>query len=130
MGALSETRDPSSPYSRAGIAGAGASGWTSPRLGSYALSDLGALAGGASPIGGLPEPDLFYACDSQCAVVARWGDDVQSFFRTSRGKDIPPPVHKAPPLTRAAQHTAAELAGFKAQLDAHLDQLAARFGLR
>src|SRR3954469_21989187 len=50
MGALSETRDPSSPYSRAAIAKAESTGWTSPRLCSYALSDLGALAGEKSPI--------------------------------------------------------------------------------
>src|SRR3954462_2017417 len=125
MGALSETRDPSSPYSRAGIAGAGASGWTSPRLGSYALSDLGALAGQKSPIGGLPEPDLFYACDSQCAVVARWGDEVQKHYRTlgAKAREIPHYVLKAPPLTRAEAHTPAELAGFKVQLEAHLDDI-------
>jgi benzoyl-CoA reductase/2-hydroxyglutaryl-CoA dehydratase subunit BcrC/BadD/HgdB len=132
MGALSETRDPSAPYSRAAIARSEATGWTTPRLCSYALSDLGALAGEKSPIGGLPEPDLFYACDSQCAVVARWGDEVQRHYRSlgEKAREIPHYVLKAPPLTRAEQHTPAELAGFKAQLEGHLDDIARRFGLR
>lgn len=132
MGALSETRDPTDPYSRRSIAVAESKGWATPRLCSYALSDLGALAGGPSPIGGLPEPDLFYACDSQCAVVARWGDDVQRHYRSlgQQAREIPHYVLKAPPLTRAEHHTPAELAGFKAQLETHLDDIAKRFGLR
>ncbi len=103
-----------------------------PRLCSYALADLGTLDGAGSPIGGLPEPDLFYACDSQCAVVARWGDEVQRHFR-SRGaaaREIPHYVLHAPPLTRAEAHTSAELGGFRSQLDGHLADIARRFGLR
>jgi benzoyl-CoA reductase/2-hydroxyglutaryl-CoA dehydratase subunit BcrC/BadD/HgdB len=132
LGALSESRDPQQPYSRGAIASAEAKGYAQPRLCSYALADLGTLdAQGSSPIGGLPEPDLFYACDSQCAVVARWGDEVQRHFR-SRGvtpREIPHYVLHAPPLTRAEQHTPEELLGFSSQLQGHLADCAARFGL-
>ncbi|MBA3707984.1 MAG: 2-hydroxyacyl-CoA dehydratase, partial [Planctomycetes bacterium] len=133
MGALSETRDPDQPYARSAISAAEGAGYASPRLCSYALADLGALAGGRpSPIGGLPPPDLFYACDSQCAVVARWGDEVQRHFRGlgADARDIPHYVLKAPPLTRAEHHTADELAGFKAQILAHVDDISHRLGLR
>ncbi|MBA2481618.1 MAG: 2-hydroxyacyl-CoA dehydratase [Planctomycetes bacterium] len=132
MGALSESRDPDHPYARAAITAAEGSGYRSPRLCSYALADLGALTGGrASPIGGLPPPDLFYACDSQCAVVARWGDEVQRHFHGlgAQARDIPHYVLKAPPLTRSEHHTPAELAGFEAQILAHVDDIGRRLGL-
>jgi benzoyl-CoA reductase/2-hydroxyglutaryl-CoA dehydratase subunit BcrC/BadD/HgdB len=129
LGALSETRDPANPYARSAIAAAEGAGLASPRLCSYALADIGVLNGGASPIGGLPPADLFYACDSQCAVVARWGDDVQRFFR-GQGREIPHYVLKAPPLTRAETHTGAELAGFKAQLLEHVEDIGRRFDTR
>ncbi len=130
LGALSETRDPQSPYARPAIAAAEGAGLSSPRLCSYALADLGVLHGGASPINGLPDPDLFYACDSQCAVVARWGDDVQRFFSATHQRDIPHYVLKAPPLTRAETHTTEELAGFKAQLLEHVRDIEQRFNKR
>jgi benzoyl-CoA reductase/2-hydroxyglutaryl-CoA dehydratase subunit BcrC/BadD/HgdB len=130
LGALSEVRDPQMPYARPAIAAAEASGLTSPRLCSYALADLGVLvAESKSPIGGLPAPDLFYACDSQCAVVARWGDEVQRFIGERSGRTIPHYVLHAPPLTRAPAHTPAELAGFKEQIQAHIGDLAERLGV-
>jgi benzoyl-CoA reductase/2-hydroxyglutaryl-CoA dehydratase subunit BcrC/BadD/HgdB len=133
LGALSEQRDPAAPYARAAIAAAEGAGLAAPRLCSYALADLGTLHGAPSPIGGLPPPDLFYACDSQCAVVARWGDEVQRFFATGTGgasRAVPHHVLRAPPLTRAEHHTPAELAGFSRQLEGHLQDIAARFGTR
>jgi benzoyl-CoA reductase/2-hydroxyglutaryl-CoA dehydratase subunit BcrC/BadD/HgdB len=131
LGALSESRDPELPYSKPAIAAAEASGLASPRLCSYALADLGVLvAGTPSPISGLPPPDLFYACDSQCAVVARWGDEVQRHLAERHQRTIPHYVLKAPPLTRAAQHSVAELAGFKAQIVAHVEDLSERLGVR
>jgi len=131
LGALSAERDPDRPYARGAITAAEGAGLASPRLCSYALADLGVLAGGvASPIDGLPEPDLFYACDSQCAIVARWGDEVQRFMHATRGREIPHYVLRAPPLTRADAHTADELAGFAAQMRAHANDIASRLGLR
>ncbi len=97
LGALSEQRDPAAPYARAAIAAAEGAGLAAPRLCSYALADLGTLHGAPSPIGGLPPPDLFYACDSQCAVVARWGDEVQRFFAAA---------NRAAPRARAALRAA------------------------
>lgn len=129
LGALSETRDPDQPYARPAIAAAEAAGYAQPRLCAYALADLGVLSAGvASPIGSLPPADLFYACDSQCAVVGRWGDDVQRIER-GRGRDVPHYLSKAPPL-RSERHTAEELAGFKRQLLNHIEAIAQRFGTR
>ena len=116
LGALSEQRDPDQPYSRAAIAAAQAAGHRAPRLCSYALADLGTLHGAPSPLGSLPAPDLFYACDSQCAVVARWGAAVATAFAPQRV--VPHLVLHAPPL-RGATHAPDELAAFKAQLAAH-----------
>jgi len=131
LGALSAERDPDRPYSRAAIAAAESHGLSTPRLCSYALADLGVLTGAtASPIGGLPAPDLFYACDSQCAVVARWGDEVQRFMRDHHGREVPHYVLHAPPLTRTETHSAADLAGFRAQIETHAADIAARFGTR
>jgi benzoyl-CoA reductase/2-hydroxyglutaryl-CoA dehydratase subunit BcrC/BadD/HgdB len=62
--------------------------------------------------------------------VARWGDEVQRHLRDRRAKDIPHYVLKAPPLTRADQHTPEELAGFKGQIQAHVADIGARFGKR
>jgi benzoyl-CoA reductase/2-hydroxyglutaryl-CoA dehydratase subunit BcrC/BadD/HgdB len=137
LGALSETRDPDRPYAKAAIATATARGHAAPRLCSYALADLGTLDGGGdgadpgatSPIGGLPAPDLFYACDSQCAVVGRWGDAVQDHLKTHAGRDLPHYLLKAPPL-RGDHHTAAELAAFKAQILAHAKDIRHRLGAR
>jgi benzoyl-CoA reductase/2-hydroxyglutaryl-CoA dehydratase subunit BcrC/BadD/HgdB len=130
LGALSAERDPDRPYSRLAIAAAEGRGLASPRLCSYALADLGTLSPDiGSPIGGLPRADLFYACDSQCAVVARWGDEVQRFFRERDQREIPHYVLKAPPLTRAEAHTAGELAGFAAQIRAHVADIGKRFSL-
>jgi len=129
LGALSPTRDPDQPYSRPAIAAAQAAGYQTPKLCSYALADLGVLHGAPSPIGNLPGPDLFYACDSQCAVVGRWGEAVATHLRTTVGREIPHYLLKAPPV-RGAGHTPEQRAGFRHQLDAHLDDLAQRFGLR
>lgn len=128
LGALSETRDPAAPYSRAAIAAAEAAGRTTPRLCSYALADLGVLDGAPSPIGSLPDPDLFYACDSQCAVVARWGHDVQRHFR-SRGREVPHYVLHAPPLTRGDAHAPEALARFAADLRGHAEAIAQQLGV-
>jgi benzoyl-CoA reductase/2-hydroxyglutaryl-CoA dehydratase subunit BcrC/BadD/HgdB len=131
LGALSESRDPDAPYARGAIDAAETHGLSSPRLCSYSLADLGVLVGEtASPIGGLPAPDLFYACDSQCAVVARWGEQVQRYFQSHHGREIPHYVLHAPPLTRAATHTPAELAGFRGQIDSHVRDLSGRLGVR
>jgi len=90
LGALSPTRDPEQTYSRAAIAGATANGYLEPKLCTYAQADLGVLTALApSPIGALPPPDLFYACDSQCAVVARWGDAVAAHLLRSTGRVVP-----------------------------------------
>ena len=81
LGALSPDRNPDNPYSQGSINLSEASGLSSPKLCKYALSDIGILLGdAASPIHGLPEPDMFYACNSQCSVVERWGDVVQEIF--------------------------------------------------
>jgi benzoyl-CoA reductase/2-hydroxyglutaryl-CoA dehydratase subunit BcrC/BadD/HgdB len=128
LGALSPLRDADQPYSRAAIAAAQAAGYKSPKLCSYALADLGVLTGAASPLGSLPAPDLFYACDSQCAVVGRWGEAVAAHFKIADARDIPHYLLKAPPV-RGSGHTPDQLAGFRTQLDAHLDELAARFGV-
>jgi len=129
LGALAENRDLKAPYSQAALTGAEAQGYASPRLCSYALADLGVLtAGAASPIGGLPEPDLFYACDSQCAVVGRWGDDVQRHFQATSGRLVPHYLLRAPPLTRSETHSEVELAGFSAQMHAHAADIGQRFG--
>jgi len=131
LGALSESRDPDRPYARAAIGAAEALGLSSPRLCAYALADLGVYATDSpSPIGGLPKPDLFYACDSQCVVVARWGDEVQRLARARGLGEVPHYVLRAPPLTRAEQHTPDERARFAGQLREHIDDIARRFGLR
>ena len=137
LGALSETRDPDHPYARAAIATATARGFAAPRLCSYALADLGTLDASssgsgdhaASPIGGLPPPDLFYACDSQCAVVGRWGEAVQTHLKMHAGREIPHYMLKAPPL-RGDHHAPAELADFKAQILAHAADIKNRLGDR
>ena len=95
LGALSPVRDPDQPFSREAIAAATAAGYRTPRLCSYALADLGVLEGAASPLGALPDPDLFYACDSQCAVVGRWGTDVAAVF-ARRGRVVPHYLLHAP----------------------------------
>jgi len=129
LGALSADRDPQRTYSRAAMAGARAKGFSEPRLCSYALADLGVLtANAASPIGSLPAPDLFYACDSQCAVVARWGEAVAGHQRQA-GRDIPHYVLHAPP-PHGTGHTPAELQKFKADLISHLEDIGQRFGRR
>jgi benzoyl-CoA reductase/2-hydroxyglutaryl-CoA dehydratase subunit BcrC/BadD/HgdB len=113
-------RDPTDALCPPAIEAAEASGLASPALCSYAFADLGVLvADKSSPIGGLPAPDLFYACDSQCAVVARWGDEVQRFFaERTRARASRIMSCMRPPLTRAATHSPAELAGFRAQIEA------------
>jgi benzoyl-CoA reductase/2-hydroxyglutaryl-CoA dehydratase subunit BcrC/BadD/HgdB len=129
LGALSPERNHDRPYAAPAIAAAQTAGYATPRLCSYALADLGVLAGGAaSPLGSLPGPDLFYACNSQCAVVERWGDAVAKHLLATQGRTIPHYVLRAPPLP-GAEHSAAELAGFRAQLEGHLDDIAARFQL-
>jgi len=129
LGALSETRNPDAPYSRAALTMADRNGRTGPRLCSYALADLGVLDGASSPIGALPNPDLLYACNSQCAVVERWGVDVQRHFR-AQGREVAQYVLRAPPLTRTEAHTPEALAGFASQLTQHANDIAHRFGLR
>ena len=133
LGALAPERDHDQPFARAAIAAAEAHGLSTPRLCAYALADLGVLTGGApSPIGELPLPDVFYACDSQCAVVARWGAAVQTHFAAqpaTQQRHIPHHILHAPPL-RGEQHTAAELAAFKTQLLLHVAALEKQFATR
>jgi benzoyl-CoA reductase/2-hydroxyglutaryl-CoA dehydratase subunit BcrC/BadD/HgdB len=129
LGALSADGPGGAPYSAAALQAAASAGLDGARLCSYARADLGVLLGAASPIGSLPRPDVFYACDSQCAVVGRWGDAVQA-QEQARGRSVPSLLLQAPPLTRSDEHSADELAGFQCQLEAHLDQLSAYFGLR
>lgn len=123
LGALTPGRNQPEPYSAGAIAAAAASGFSGPKLCTYALSDLGVLLGGApSPLGALPAPAAFYACDSQCSVVARWGDIV-----AARHAGMPNYVLRAP-SPGVSGHTAAQLQDFRAQLDGHLEDIAHRFG--
>lgn len=108
------------------LAAATAAGYAGPRLCTYALADLGVLAGAPGPIpGGLPGPDLLYACDSQCAVVGRWGAEVQR----RRGPDLPAYLLHAPPCPGPRPEPAA-VAAFRRDLDAQLADIARRFRLR
>ncbi len=128
LGALSPSRDQDQPYSLAAINRSAAHGLQSPRLCSYALSDIGVLLGDAdSPIHGLPEPDLFYACDSQCSVVERWGNEVQQIFR-ARQREIPHYVLRAPQLVRKAEHSPAELLAFRRQIEEHVEEICKQLG--
>jgi benzoyl-CoA reductase/2-hydroxyglutaryl-CoA dehydratase subunit BcrC/BadD/HgdB len=127
LGALSPNRDLDRPYSLAAIDRSVAAGLKTGPLCSYAMSDIGVLLGDAeSPIHGLPGPDLFYACNSQCNVVERWGDEVQRILR-DRQQDIPHHVWRTPRLTKREEHTAEELADFRRQLDEHVADICSRF---
>ena len=129
LGALSPDRDPQHTYSRAAIAGARAAGYDEPRLCTYALADLGVLAAGAaSPLGSLPGPDLFYACDSQCAVVGRWGEAAAAHLLRTTGRELPHYVLHAP-ARQGEQHSAPQIATFRKHLLEHLDAIGRRFGL-
>jgi benzoyl-CoA reductase/2-hydroxyglutaryl-CoA dehydratase subunit BcrC/BadD/HgdB len=127
LGALSPDRDLRRPYSLAAIDRSIASGLKTGPLCSYAMSDIGVLLGDAeSPIHGLPGPDLFYACNSQCNVVERWGDEVQRILR-ERQQEIPHYVWRTPRLTKREEHSAEELDDFRAQLDGHIEDICTRF---
>jgi benzoyl-CoA reductase/2-hydroxyglutaryl-CoA dehydratase subunit BcrC/BadD/HgdB len=129
LGALSPDRNPDNPYSQDSINLSEASGLSSPKLCKYALSDIGILLGDAtSPIHGLPEPDMFYACNSQCSVVERWGDVVQDIF-SQQNKDVPHYVLRAPSLTKKEDHSPEELQHFKDQIEQHIKEICARFQL-
>ncbi len=128
LGALSPVRDVNKPYSLKAIDRANAWGLEAPKVCSYALSDIGVLLGDVeSPIHGLPEPDLFYACNSQCNVVERWGDQVQGIYK-ERGQDVPHYVLRTPRLTKREGHTVEEKADFQRQLEEHLADICRRFG--
>jgi benzoyl-CoA reductase/2-hydroxyglutaryl-CoA dehydratase subunit BcrC/BadD/HgdB len=126
LGALSPERDMQRPWSRSAIEVAEAAGFSGPKLCSYAQADIGVLLGASSPIGSLPAPDAFYACDSQCAVVARWGEAVRQIVGRS-GRECPHYVLHAPPL-RGEHHSEAELTGFSDQLREHIQDICRRFG--
>ena len=129
LGALSPDRNPDNPYSQGSINLSEASGLSSPKLCKYALSDIGILLGdAASPIHGLPEPDMFYACNSQCSVVERWGDVVQEIF-SQQNKDVPHYVLRAPSLTKKEEHSPEELQHFKDQIEQHIKEICDRFEL-
>lgn len=128
LGALSPTRDPANPWSGDAISAAEAAGHLGPKLCSYAQADIGVLLGAGSPIAGLPPPDLFYSCDSQCSVVARWGDAVAG-IEAGQGRDIPHYLLQAVPL-RSDAYVPGQLSGFRAQLRQHVDDICARFGTR
>lgn len=128
LGALSPDRDMTKPYALPAIDRSTDTGLKAGRLCSYALADIGVLLGDIdSPIHGLPAPDMFYACDTQCSVVERWGDKVQEIFR-GRGREIPHYVWRAPKLTKKESHTDAELDEFRDQLDRHIEDICKRFG--
>jgi len=80
-----------------------------------------------SPIHGLPEPDMFYACNSQCNVVERWGDEVQGIYK-DRNQYVPHYVLRTSRLTKREEHTADEKADFRKQLDNHIIDICDRFG--
>lgn len=128
LGALSPSRSADLPYSLSAIDRSISEGINFPTLCSYGLSDVGILLGKTnSPINGLPEPSLFYACNSQCAVVERWGDEVQKIYH-NRGKEIPHYVWHAPSLSKKEEHTPEELSVFQKELTAHIDDICKRFG--
>ena len=130
MGALSPKRDPNKPYALSAIGMAEFVGYSYPSLCSYALADIGSLIDHyASPIGGLPAPDLFYACDSQCSVVGRWAATMSQ--RAERyGEDLPYYVLKAPPLTKSESHSDAEIDTFEGELRGHIKDIEARYSVR
>ena len=129
LGALSKDRNPDHPYSWEAIDLSKKRELQPPKFCTYSLSDMGILLGDAeSPINGLPDPDMFYACDSQCSVVERWGDEVQEIF-AERGKDVPHYVLHAPPLTKAEGHTSKELNDFTSEIQKHIAEICSRFGL-
>lgn len=128
LGALAPDRNMDNPYSTRAIDRSVEYGLKAGPLCTYALSDIGVLLGDApSPLNGLPAPDLFYACDSQCNVVERWGDRVQEIFK-ERNKDIPHYVWRAPKLIKKEAHSQEEIDEFRAQLDGHLDDMCKRLG--
>ncbi len=128
LGAIQTQRDFDHPYSTPAIEKAESIGLKSPKLCSYALSDLGILLGGPrSPIRGLPEPDFFYACDSQCQVVERWGDQVQDILSTPQAS-IPHYVLKAPSLVKKEEHSQAELDHFREQIERHITAICKHLG--
>ncbi|MEE8424664.1 MAG: 2-hydroxyacyl-CoA dehydratase family protein, partial [Elusimicrobiota bacterium] len=132
MGALSPERDQDKPYSLKAIDRSLETGLSAPKICSYALSDIGVLLGEGkidSPIKELPGPDLFYACDSQCSVVERWGNEVQSILK-GRGRDIPHYVLHAPKLVLKEEHSPEELAKFRADLEGHVKDICERFGTK
>ncbi|MDP7273143.1 MAG: 2-hydroxyacyl-CoA dehydratase family protein [Candidatus Marinimicrobia bacterium] len=129
LGALSPDRNPDNPYSQDPIKLSEKNGLSSPKLCKYALSDIGILLGDAtSPINGLPAPDMFYACNSQCSVVERWGDIVQEIFLEQK-KEVPHYVLRAPSLTRKEEHSPEELQNFKNQIEKHIQEICDHFGL-
>lgn len=128
LGALSADRDIDKPYSLKAIDRAiEERDLSAPKLCCYALADIGTMLGEESPIGGLPEADLFYACNSQCTVVERWGDQVQLIWK-ERDRDVPHYVLKTARLTKREEHTAEELADFQNQLEEHIKDICKRFG--
>lgn len=131
LGALSPDRNPDNPYSQNPIKTSEANGLSSPKMCKYALSDIGILLGDDvdSPINGLPEPDMFYACNSQCSVVERWGDEVQKIFLQQQSKEIPHYVLRAPSLTKKEEHSLDELQNFNDQIETHIKEICNRFSL-
>ncbi|MHC4970235.1 MAG: 2-hydroxyacyl-CoA dehydratase subunit D [Planctomycetota bacterium] len=126
LGALSPDRDLQRPYALAAIDRSVASGLKTGPLCSYAMADIGVLLGDAdSPIHGLPPADLFYACNSQCSVVERWGDQVQRILG-QRERDIPHYVMRVPRLTKREEHTAEELADLRGQVEGHVADICSR----
>ncbi len=129
LGALSPDRNPNNPWSAQALNASEEAGYGDKFLCSYALSDIGSLLiDNVSPINGLPAPDAFYACTSQCSVVERWGNEVQA-LAAAQGKEIPHYVLHAPPL-RGEQHTEEELQAFAHQLRGHVRDMCERFSLQ
>ncbi len=56
----------------------------------YAKCDLGYRKTGKSPIGGIPDPDLLFACNAQCFTLTKW------FEVLSRRYNVPLIVYDTP----------------------------------
>lgn len=122
-GALSESREEDDPYSRELIARAMDEGHTYRNLCSYAVTDIGSFyLEEGSPIKGLPAPDLFYSCNSQCQVVGRWGDVYAKLFE-EQGIHMPHLLLDAPKLVRKEEYDEDEITYFKSQMKGHIKVL-------
>ncbi len=93
---------------------------------SYAMTDIGSVmsdeARALSPIGGLPEPDVLYACNSQCNVVSDWFGVYKQWYE-KQGRKIPYMRLDTPDLKFKEGLNADELSYFYNQLRDHISRL-------